>query len=212
MNITYENNQTALTWKYAVVAHTHSTKKIGGDEGISTTQFFIPLNNKLIDMADIRQVIFLYQYGDDKKTCLTTHEPPRDVDYKLIRVYSNKNRKTIQLPPNKLPLDKNKTQTVTINYYPQTHDYYSENHPLITIDIEDVPKEQIPSTAKVVKEDGKVYLQWLIKPNAELPDDLLQFLSENQKEAFQEIEEETIICVDTKTQTVHVKTCQSENK
>ena len=172
-----QTKKMALCYTYKVVAHTHSTKKMGGENGITTTQYIIPLNNTLKELTNIRKILFLYKNPNGKEICLTTQEPPKTIDYNLIRTYGTQRQTTIQLPTTLFPLNKEKNQTSIIKYYPQEEDPATHQKPLITLTIIDT-EETTESTAKLLSEDVP-QLQWEITDT--IPEDLLPLLNEKQE-------------------------------
>ena len=170
----------ALCYDYKVVAHTHSTHKMGGKEGITTTQYIIPINNTLKELANIRQVLFIYENHILNQICITTKEPPKQLNYKTIKTYNSKSQTTISLPPEYLPLDKDKKQTATIKYYPQEEDTYNKTAPLMTINITDIKETNNESTAQLETTKKGTYLTWQVED--EIPDELKQLMTKDELE------------------------------
>lgn len=192
MEIKYQNNELYIQYQYQIRPHTHSTNKMGGTEGITTTQYLMPLSTTLKEMTNIRQVLFIYNHNNT--THLTPQEPPQNTEYHTIKTYVNKQHKqtTIQLPEHLLPqLDKNKKQNVTIKYYPQKQDPYNPEQPLITLHIHDRPT---PPKQTIAKLTDKNTLTWKIQE--EIPEDLKPFLTEQQ---IQQIQPNTTIQLDLQT-------------
>lgn len=173
-------NALALCYTYKIVAHTHTTHKIGGKEGITTTQYIIPINNTLKKQANIQQILFIYKHPPTQTICLTTQEPPEHIQYKILKTRTNKTQTTIQLPPDYLPLTTNTKQKATLKYYPQEKDHYHPQQPLMTLSIW-TPTPTNESTAQLTTNNT---LLWHITPT-NIPKDLKPFLSTKEIEQIQ---------------------------
>ena len=147
MEILYENEKLAIKWEYKITRHTHDSKLS------RTTQHITGLSTALVNLAGIRQVLFLYKNPITNEYGLTTTEPPIE-KYHTILTRNNNNQVTIQLP-RELNLKENEQQNIIITYYPHEEDPYLKTKPYITIQIIDVETNE--SEAELVKIDDKVH-------------------------------------------------------
>lgn len=185
MKMQYKNNQIAITWKHKITKHIVRGRNITVD----SVQYITSLTKQLIDLANIRKLIFIYKNPETQEYHLTIHEPPIEAEYEVIKTRNGGNQQTIQLPRRFLKLTDN--QTATIKYYPAEPDYYDPTLSKITLTIKDLPIEEKESTAQIMPTNPPT-LQWNIK-YGEIPFDLEQFLTKKHKKTIQETQNTTAI-------------------
>lgn len=189
MQIKYENKELNLEYKNKI-----STHKIN-----NTTQHTILLNPKLIELANIRTILFLYK---NKNTWqLTTTEPPNTIEYTPIKTRINQ-QTSIQLPKRQLNLKDQTTQQAIIKYYPHKKDPITQTKPYITLQIK--PYNETPqSTAEIQQLEDRAILTWNIAKEEQIPPELIDLTTQEEQETINN--NKTIITLDTKTTKINIQ-------
>ena len=195
MEILYENDKLAIKWEYKITRHTHDSKLS------RTTQHITGLSTALVNLAGIRQVLFLYKNPITNEYGLTTTEPPIE-EYHTILTRTNHDQVTIQLP-RELNLKEKEQQNIIITYYPHEEDPYLKTKPYITIQIIDVETNE--SKAELVKIDDKTKLLWVIEPHENIPADLEQFLTADEIERLKYPATKQIVELDVQSLNVKIE-------